>query len=150
MSVFPLKFRNSAFWKAFILYHSPLVRLKPLSCLSWWKANRKRDRFRAWEFLGVTAGEEFADGTCGVLLSPSHPPVKGNITGYSVHLQEGTKRGIMLPKKQFWGKTQFKCTTRPLPSVGCRCLHTHFTPWWCWTPQPPLLGIRLGAVSWEH
>lgn len=30
----------------------------------------------------MTAGAEFADGTHGVLLSHSHPSVKGNISVY--------------------------------------------------------------------
>lgn len=69
------------------------MKSKPLSFLSWCKPDEIKERFRAWEFLGVTAGAEFADGTSGVLLAPSHPPVKGNITGYSVHPQGVFREG---------------------------------------------------------
>lgn len=113
MSVFPLKFRNSAFWKAFILYKMKTFpycentlsltfdEISPLNHPSWWKAARIKATFRAGEFLDVTAGVEFAGGTCGVVFGQVSPFVStplthllnGNSTGYSVHPQEAQRLG---------------------------------------------------------
>lgn len=56
------------------------MRLQPLSLLSSGKADRIKARFRAWEFLGGTAGVEFAGGTCGAIFGQVSPFVSISAT----------------------------------------------------------------------
>lgn len=56
------------------------MRLQPLSLLSSGKADRIKARFRAWEFLGGTAGVEFAGGTCGAMFGQVSPFVSISAT----------------------------------------------------------------------
>lgn len=113
MLVFPLKSRNSAFWKAFISYETKTSlyggnslslafgEISTFKSLFWWKAARIKARFRAWEFLSVTTAVKFAGGTSGVIfvqvnhfisISLTHL-LKGSSTGYSVHPHEAVRLG---------------------------------------------------------